>query len=174
MRPDPRQEYVEYLTSRLPQLRRTAYLLCGDQHRAEDLAQDTAITLYVKWHRAHAADNIDAYVYRMLVRQYLRQQRLAWSRVLLADRTPEQAALPESSIEERDRVATAVARLGHRQRAVIVLRYFCDMSVADTASVLGCSEGTVKSQAARAVATLRTLLNDSITDPTQDLSLPRH
>lgn len=174
MPPDPRQEYVEYLTSRLPHLRRTAYLLCGDEHRAEDLVQDTAITLYAKWHRAWAADNVDGYVHRMLVRQYLRQRRLAWSRVLLNDRTPEHAAPPAASVEERDRIATAVARLGPRQRAVIVLRYFCDMSVADTASVLGCTEGTVKSQAARAVATLRALLQEPAAEPAPDLTLRRH
>ena len=160
MRPDPQRDYAEYLTSRLPYLRRTAYLLCGDEHRAEDVVQDTAIRLYLKWQRVQAADNVDAYVHRMLVRQYLRHQRLAWSRVWITDRTPEREAPAAASVEERDRVTRALAGLGRRQRMVIVLRYFCDLSVVDTAAVLNCSEGTVKSQTARALATLRGLLAD--------------
>lgn len=163
MRPDQRRDYTEYLTSRLPYLRRTAYLLCGDEHRAEDMVQDTAIRLYLKWHRVQAADNMDAYVHRMLVRQYSRQHRLAWSRVLITDQTPEQEARPSVSVEERDRVTRALTCLGRRQRMVIVLRYFCDLSVVDTAAVLNCSEGTVKSQTARALATLRGLLTEPST-----------
>ncbi|HEY3008930.1 MAG TPA: SigE family RNA polymerase sigma factor [Micromonosporaceae bacterium] len=160
MRPDPRQDFVEYVTARLPHLRRTAYLLCGDRHRAEDVVQDTTIALYTKWQLAQAAVNTDGYVHWMLVRQYLRQQRLAWSRVLLSDRTAERAAPSSGSVEERDRVSTALAQVGRRQRAGVVLRYFCDLSVSETATVLGCSEGTVKSQAARALTTLRGLLAD--------------
>ena len=162
MRPDPQQEFVDYLTARLPYLRRTAYLLCGDVHRAEDVVQGTAITLYLKWQRAGAADNVDAYVHRMLVRQYLRTHRLAWSRVLLVDRTADRAAPAAASVEERDRVARALAQLGHGQRTVVVLRYFCDLSVLDTAAALGCSEGTVKSQTARALAKLRGLLAEPV------------
>jgi RNA polymerase sigma-70 factor (sigma-E family) len=163
MRPDPQQEYVDYLTARLPYLRRTAYLLCGgDVHRAEDVVQGTAVTLYLKWQRAGAADNIDAYVHRMLVRQHIRTHRLAWSRVLLVDRAAERAAPDAASVEERDRVARALARLGQGQRTVIVLRYFCDLSVVDTAAALGCTEGTVKSQTARGLATLRGLLSEPV------------
>jgi RNA polymerase sigma-70 factor (sigma-E family) len=158
MRPDPQRDYAEYLTSRLPYLRRTAYLLCGDEHRAEDVVQDTAIRLHLTWHRVQAAGSVDAYVHQVLVRQFLRQRRLAWSRVLVTDRTPEREAPPAASVEERDRVTKALACLGSRQRMVVVLRYFCDLSVADTAAVLECSEGTVKSQTARALGTLRGLL----------------
>lgn len=173
MRPDPERDYAEYLTSRLPYLRRTAYLLCGDEHRAEDVVQDTAIRLYLKWHRVQAADNTDAYVHRVLVRQYMRQYRLAWSRVLIMDRTPERETPPAASVEERERVNKALAQLGRRQRMVIVLRYFCDLSVIDTAAVLDCSEGTVKSQTARALATLRGLLaEESPTRPRRDIPVP--
>ncbi len=172
MKPDPRQEYVEYLTARLPYLRRTAYLLCGDQHRAEDVVQDTAINLYLKWHRVQAAANMDAYVHRMLVRQSLRQHRLLWSRVLITDRTPEREAPAAASVEERDLVTTALARLARRQRMVVVLRYYCDLSVADTAAALDCSEGTVKSQASRALATLRGLLAGSTTRTDRAVAVP--
>ena len=161
MEPESRQHYVEYLTSRWPYLHRTALLMCGDEHRAEDVVQETAIRLYLKWQRVQAADNMNAYVHRILVRLCFRQHRSAWSRVLVTDRTPEREAPPADSVEERDRVTRALARLGNRQRMVIVLRYFCDLSVIDTAIVLNCSEGTVKSQAARALATLRGLLADT-------------
>jgi DNA-directed RNA polymerase specialized sigma24 family protein len=73
-------------------LHRTAYLLCGDAHLAEDLVQSTALALYRKWHRVQAADNIDAYVRRVLVNEFLGERRRPWSRVVLFDRTPELAA----------------------------------------------------------------------------------
>jgi RNA polymerase sigma-70 factor (sigma-E family) len=165
MNPDPRNQYVEYLASRWPYLHRTAFLLCGDEHRAEDVVQETAIQLYLKWQRVQAADNMNAYVHRILVRKCLRQHRSAWSRVLVTDRTPEREAPPADSFEERDRVTRALRHLGRRQRMVLVLRYFCDLSVIDTAAVLDCSEGTVKSQAARALATLRGLLAETPARP---------
>ncbi len=158
MRPDCEREYVEYVTARLPKLHRAAYLLCGDPHRAEDIVQSTALAVYLKWRRVRAADNIDGYVHRMLVRQYLDQQRLGWWRVLLMDRPPERAAPPPPGIEERDAVTAALARVAPGQRAVLVLRFFCDLSVEATAAALGCSTGTVKSQTARGLATLRRLL----------------
>jgi RNA polymerase sigma-70 factor (sigma-E family) len=169
MKPDPRQHYVEYLAARWPYLHRTAFLLCGDAHRAEDVVQDTAIRLYLKWDRVEAADNMNAYVHRILVRLCLRQHRSAWSRVLLMARTPDREAPSAGNVEERDRITRALGRLGPRQRMVIVLRYFCDLSVIETAAALDCSEGNVKSQAARALATLRGLLADlparaSVTD----------
>lgn len=161
MRDGNEQEYVEYLRVRLHKLHRAAYLLCGDVHLAEDLVQSTALVLYRKWRVVRAADNVDAYVHRMLVNQFLGERRRPWSRVLLSDRTPEQAAPQSPGVDERDAVRGALARLGRRQRAVLVLRYFCDLTVADTAAVMDCSTGTVKSQTARALATMRQLLDDA-------------
>ncbi|WP_064741675.1 SigE family RNA polymerase sigma factor [Hamadaea tsunoensis] len=165
MSTDPQQDYVEYLSTRWPYLRRTAFLLCGDVHRAEDVLQDTAIRLYLKWDQVRAADNMNAYVHRVLVNMCVRQYRLAWSRVLVTHRTPEREAPSADSVEERDRVTRALAALGRRQRMAVVLRYFCDLSVSEAAVVLNCSEGTVKSQTARALATLRGLLAEPSIPP---------
>jgi len=158
MRAEAEHECAEYLAARLPRLHRIAYLLCGDGHRAEDIAQATAIAIYTNWKRVRAADNTDGYVHRMLVREYLGQRRLSWARVLLTDRMPERAAPDGASVEDRVAVLTALAGLPKRQRAAVVLRYFSDLSVQDTALALGCSEGNVKSQTARGLATLRELL----------------
>jgi len=157
MQAEAEQECADYLAARLPRLHRIAYLLCGDGHRAEDIAQATAVAIYTNWKRVRSADNTDAYVHKMLFRQYLGQRRLSWSRVLLTDRMPERAA-PAVCVEDRVAVLAALSTLPKRQRAAVVLRYFSDLSVQDTAAALGCSEGTVKSQTARGLATLREFL----------------
>lgn len=151
---------MEYLRARMHRLHRAAYLLCGDAHLAEDLVQSTALALYRKWRTARAADNLDAYVHRMLVNQFLSEKRRPWSRVLLSDRPPDPPALPDPDADpdDRDAVRAALARLGPRQRAVLVLRFFCDLSVEDTAVTLRCSTGNVKSQTSRALAGMRRLL----------------
>jgi RNA polymerase sigma-70 factor (sigma-E family) len=161
MRAEAERDYIEYMRARLHHLHRTAYLLCGDAHFAEDLVQSTALALYRKWHRVQAADNIDAYVRRVLVNEFLGERRRPWSRVVLVDRTPEQAAPESLSGEERQGLRAALTQLPPRRRAVLVLRYLCDLSVEETAGVLGCSTGTVKSQAARGLATMRKWLVES-------------
>jgi len=160
MRAESEPEYVEYLSARVPRLHRAAYLLCGDAHLAEDLVQSTALLLFRKWRTVRGADNLDAYVHRMLVNQFLSEKRRPWYRVLLSDRTPEPVPPAVLELEERDAVRAALARLGPRQRAVLVLRFFCDLSVEDTAEALRCSTGNVKSQTARGLATMRKLLGD--------------
>jgi RNA polymerase sigma-70 factor (sigma-E family) len=152
-------EYVTFLSSRLPRLHRAAYLLCGDRHRAEDIVQATALNLFLKWRYANAADNMDGYLHRMLVREFLGQRRVRWARVLLTDRLPDKPVAPPDDVENRDAVLAGLARLPIGQRAVLVLRFFCDLSVADTAATLNCSEGNVKSQTARGLATLRRLMS---------------
>lgn len=161
MRAEDEQDYVAYLRASLPRLHRTAYLLCGDAHLAEDLVQATALALYRQWRRVQAADNVDAYVHRMLVNQFLGEKRRPWSRVILRDRPPEPPASRTASVEDRDAVRRALAQLGPRQRAVLVLRFFCDLTVAQTAEALACSTGNVKSQTARGLSTLRRLLTGS-------------
>ncbi|SBT46400.1 SigE family RNA polymerase sigma factor [Micromonospora auratinigra] len=158
MRPDLEREYVEYVQARLPRLHRTAYLLCGDAFQADDIVQATLTALYVNWKRAVAADNLDGYVHRILSRRFLDERRRGWSRVLLGDRLPELPAPTESGVEERDVLVTALRSLPPGQRAVVVLRYFGDLSVEATAAALGCSTGNVKSQCARGLAGLREAL----------------
>jgi RNA polymerase sigma-70 factor (sigma-E family) len=149
------QEFTQYVTTRLGSLRRAAYLLCQDWQRADDLVQTTITRLYAHWGRAAALEYTDAYARTILVRAYLGEQRSGWARrVSLA------AALPDrpGQVPDRDAaldVRAALAALPPRQRATLVLRFYCDLTVAETASVLGCSEGTVKSQTAKGIASLR-------------------
>jgi len=162
MKAHDEREYVEYVSARLPRLHRAAYLLCGDAHRADDIVQATVTALYRHWGRASAADNIDAYVHRMLTRQYLDEKRLAWSRVLLDRFTPDRATPEGLAYEEQDTVHTALRQLPRGQRAVLVLRFLCDQSIEDTAAALRCSAGNVKAQTARGLEAMRQLLASSL------------
>jgi RNA polymerase sigma-70 factor (sigma-E family) len=149
------REYVEYVSARLPALRRAAYLLCRDPHRADDIVQATTTALYRRWHRARDADSLDAYVHRMLVRKYLDERRLLWAGVRLMRQTPDAVEQPVSRVEDREELRAALARLPHAQRTVLVLRFVCDMSVEQVAQVLDCSPSNVKSHCARGLAAMR-------------------
>lgn len=162
MRAESERDYEEYVSARLPRLHRAAYLLCGDADRADDVVQATLTALYVQWRRARAAQNIDAYVHRMLVRRYFDEKRLAWSRVVLTASLPDKPAQPPSTVEDREEVLAALHRVPRGQRAVLVLRYFCDLSVEETAKALGCSIGNVKSQSARGLAALRQVMGVTV------------
>ncbi|MFY1689635.1 SigE family RNA polymerase sigma factor [Plantactinospora sp. WMMB782] len=154
------QEYVEYVSTSLERLRRTAYLLTNDLSRADDVVSSTLLSVYLHWSRIHTVENLDGYVHRILVRRYVDESRRWWSRVLLARPLPEPVAKPVASTEDAQAIRAALATLGRSQRAVLVLRFFCDMSVAETAAALNCSTGNVKSQTARGLATMRTLLRE--------------
>ena len=161
MRDGSEAEYVEYVTARIPALRRLAYLLAGDEHRADDLVQQTITTLYVKWRRACTATHLDGYVRTMLVRTYLDERRLAWARVRLLSEAPE-SSTPDSGtgVEDRQVLRAALAQVPRRQQAVLVLRFLYDLPVDEVAATLGCSSGTVKSQTSRGLAALRRLLGE--------------
>jgi RNA polymerase sigma-70 factor (sigma-E family) len=151
-------EFTEYVAARLPWLGRVAYLLCQDRHRAEDLVQTAITRLYVHWRRAVAADNLDGYARTVLVRVYLSERNSAWARrVRVSPLLPDDTALAADIDAELD-LRAALAMLPPRQRAAVVLRYYCDLSVDQTAAVLGCSAGTVKSQTARGLDSLRRLV----------------
>jgi RNA polymerase sigma-70 factor (sigma-E family) len=158
MRPELEREYVEYVSGRLSRLHRTAYMLCGDAHRAEDIVQVTLTGLYVNWKQAVRADNLDGYVHRILVRRYLDDRRLRWSRVRLGDPPDVPTADEQSRLDDRDELLTALRALPKGQRAVVVLRYLSDLSVEQTAEALGRSVGNVKSQCSRGLAALRELM----------------
>ncbi|MGN9778684.1 SigE family RNA polymerase sigma factor [Micromonospora sp. H33] len=157
---DGDDEYVEYVTARIPALRRLGCLLTGDEHRADDLVQQTITTLYVKWARARAADDLDRYVRTMLVRTFIDERRRAWSRVRLFAAPPEPAAVQDAGAEDREVLRAALARVPRRQQAVLVLRFICDLPVNEVAEILGCSPGTVKSQTSHGLAALRRLLGE--------------
>jgi RNA polymerase sigma-70 factor (sigma-E family) len=156
-------DFTEYVTARSAWLRKVAYLLCGDWHRADDLVQTAITRLYANWPRAARAANLDGYARRTLVNTFLAEQRTSWwRRVDLRgiDHDPPPAAGPD--LDAGLDLQAALDRLPARQRATVVLRYFGDLPVAETARALGCSEGTVKSQTAKAVETLRELLAEPI------------
>jgi RNA polymerase sigma-70 factor (sigma-E family) len=154
------REYVEYVSARLPALRRAAYLLCRDPHRADDIVQATTTALYRTWRRVRAADSIDGYVHRTLVRKYLDERRLPWNRVRLMWQIPDPVEHPVSRIEDRDQLRAALARLSHAQRTVLVLRFVCDLSVEQVAEILGTSQSNVKSHCARGLAAMRKAIRD--------------
>jgi RNA polymerase sigma-70 factor (sigma-E family) len=136
-------------------LRRLAYLLCQDRDRVDDLVQTAITRLYVRWARAREIEYIDAYTRTILVRVYLKDRASGWAtRVDRSGLIPDAAAMaqdPEATLDMR----AALARLAPRQRATLVLRFYCDLSTEQTAEMLGCSPGTVKSQTAKGLAALR-------------------
>jgi RNA polymerase sigma-70 factor (sigma-E family) len=154
-------EFVEYFASRSGAMRGTAYLLCGDWHRAEDLVSATFIKLYRAWSRISRHDTLDAYTRQTLVRTFISDGRRGWfRREHVADALPEPAPSGPVATEDRQVLLAALTRVPPRQRAVLVLRYWEDLSVEETARLLNCSTGTVKSQAARGLQTLRGLLTE--------------
>jgi RNA polymerase sigma-70 factor (sigma-E family) len=154
-------DYRAYASARMAALRRTAYLLCGDWHHAEDAVQSVLTKLYVHWDKVERKQALDAYVRTMLVRATLEQRRRVWwRRELSVAELPDTVAHPSDSTEERLALAAALAQMPPRQRAVIVLRFWEDLDVAQTAAALGCSEGTVKSQSSRGLDSMRRLLSD--------------
>ena len=149
------QEYREFAGSRAASLHRTAYLLCGDWHLADDLVQETFVQTFRHWRRVQRADNQNAYVKRILINEFNRH----WQRyggLPVADNDRLQVAVPDISDEvvSRADLLRALLTLPARQRATVVLRYLEGMSERETAAVMRCSEGTVKSQTARALNAL--------------------
>jgi RNA polymerase sigma-70 factor (sigma-E family) len=162
MRTDSEAEYVDYVTARLPALHRAAFLLCGgDAARADDVVQSTITRLYQRWKQASRADNLHAYVHRMLVHTFVDEQRRAWSRVRLLPWVGSDGPAggePQAAVDERDVLVAALRTLPPRQRAVLVMRFLLDRPIEEVAEALGCSEGTVKSQTSRGLSVLRDLL----------------
>jgi RNA polymerase sigma-70 factor (sigma-E family) len=155
--------FSEYVAGQRVRLVRAARLLTvGDEAEAEDLVQATLTKLYVNWSRVIRADDPVAYGYRSLTNTFLDERRRAHRRrEVVTDTTPE-VADPTADPDTRRLVLEALEGLAPRQRAVIVLRHFLQYDVAAAAEVLGCAEGTVKSQNAKALAHLREVLGASL------------
>jgi RNA polymerase sigma-70 factor (sigma-E family) len=158
-RPDD-GEFSELVAARSHALRRTAYLMCGDWHQAEDLAQIAFIKLHAAWGRIRRREDLDAYLRKTLLRTCIDEKRRArWRREQPAsDTLPDRPALDaaaDSAAADRDLLVAALRTLPAVQRAVLVLRFWEDQSVEETARLLGCSAGTVKSQTSRGLAALR-------------------
>jgi len=155
--------FVEFAQAARARLRRTAYLLCGDWDQASDHVQEALIRVYVAWPRLTRAGREHAYARKAVVSAFLDHARRRSSTEIPREPDPE---LPSGldvaeSVTARAALMGALTQLPPRQRACVVLRYFDDLSVADTAAVLGCSEGTVKSQTSRALASLRSEFDGS-------------
>ena len=158
------QQFTEFATLAAPRLRRTAFLLCGDWHTAEDLAQIALAKVFVSWHRISRRDAVHAYATRTLVNSYLASRRRKRATEVLLARLPDRA-VPPPAPELRLVVLDALAALPPKARAVVVLRYWEDLSVEQVAALLGCSAGNVKSQSARGLDKLRALLADAAPTP---------
>lgn len=149
-------DFDAFVAARSRALRKAAWLLTGDWHSAEDLLQTALAKCYLAWSQI-ASGREEAYVRRVLVTTYATWWRRAWRGEQPTDAVLETADPydePERA-ELRLVLLQALGGLTRRQRATVVLRYYCDLSEAETADTLGCSVGTVKSQAARGLARLR-------------------
>ena len=151
------EEFAAYMQARQPSLLRTAYLLTGDRHTAEDLVQTALAKLYLSWDKVQQRDSLDGYVRRILVNENNSLWRRGWKkREYSTDDMPDHDHATDRYDEgQRDAVWDIVQTLPRKARAVVVLRYYEQLSEAETAEALGISVGTVKSQASRALATLR-------------------
>jgi RNA polymerase sigma-70 factor (sigma-E family) len=157
--------FTEYVTTQLEQLRRLAYVLCQDSHRADDLVQEAITKLYLHWHQSHRIANLDGYVRAIVVREFINTQRLGWARrVRLFAKPLEGPAVAAASVEDRLVLREALSRMPPKQRAVVVLRFMCDLPVEEVADILGCSNGTVKSQTSAGLVTLRRHLGEFLVE----------
>lgn len=150
-------EFTAYLAARQPALLRTAYLLTGDRHQAEDVLQTSLAKLYLAWDKVRDRGAIDGYVRRIMVNENNSVWRRGWKRREHATDSVPEAAPHRDAYDEGvgDALWQVVQTLPRKARAVVVLRYYEQLTEAETAEVLGITVGTVKSQTSRALATLR-------------------
>ncbi|KUN85970.1 RNA polymerase subunit sigma-24 [Streptomyces bungoensis] len=156
-------EFQSFMIGRWPRLMRTAFLLTGEQHAAEDLVQSTLEKAFVAWRRVGSADDPEAYVRRVMINLHARRHRRRLKE-FLAPR--DDSGLVREIADTGDRIAqaddrrallTALAQLPARQREAVVLRYWEDLTETQAAEAMGCSVGTVKSNAAKGITKLRAI-----------------
>ena len=150
-------EFSDFMHGRWPQLVRLGYGLTGDRQLAEDLAQTAFARAYASWGRVRRADNPDAYLRRIVINANSSRFRKVRVGEVLTATVPELMAAADGADRrgDRDALVTALLELPYGQRAAVVLRYWLDLTETETAAILGCSVGNVKSQASRALAKLR-------------------
>ena len=162
-RPDAtRADFESWMVARQGRLLRTAYLLTGDVHAAEDLVQTALAKLYLAWDRVSDAPSVDAYARKIMVNEHTSMWRRLWRhREVVSDTSSYDVPTPADEYDGvGDVLWSAVRALPERQRAVVVLRYYEQLSEKETADALGVTVGTVKSQASRALDSLRVHLGD--------------
>jgi RNA polymerase sigma-70 factor (sigma-E family) len=150
--------YVDYVAARQAHLRRIAYAVCGDWHRAYDLLQTSLTKLYLAWPRLRDDTSPDAYVRRIIVRADIDERRRPWRRERPGLDGHDRAAAAGLPVEERSELFEALQALPAMQRKVVLLRHWLGLSVQETAQELDISEGTVKSHASRGLAALQRVL----------------
>lgn len=163
------QEFAEYFVARRDVVRRTAYLICGDWHRADDLTQTAFVTLHRRWRKIRDKGALDAYVRRSLIRAAIDESRRPWRRERSTEEVPEPSSSPSGdgmgdAVATRAALVDGLQQVPSRQRAVLVLRFLEGQSVAAVAAAMNCTEGTVKSQTARGLDALRAALGDALDD----------
>ena len=161
-------EYAEFVAAAWRPLYRTAYLMVGNHAQAEDLVQTALTNTYASWHKVRDLGAAQAYARTAVVRS-----ATSWFRTPARRREHLTAELPETPYvtdhSTRPVLLDALRQLPPRQRAVVVLRFYEDLSVAQAAHALGCSEGTVKSQTSDALGRLRALLGDAVVPSTEGM-----
>ncbi|AGL16682.1 SigE family RNA polymerase sigma factor [Actinoplanes sp. N902-109] len=156
-------DFDEFVQGRGRALLRFAYVLSGDAHLAEDLVQEVLARMHRRWDRIAAMDNAEAYVRTAIVRQFLSwRRRRAYREAVLAE-VPEAAGSeePQQHVVARDQMWRLLRGLPRAQRAVLVLRFYCDLPDPAIAELLGCGQSTVRSQAARALTRMRAMITDN-------------
>ena len=158
--------FTDFAAASRGRLRSTAYLLCSDWERASDHVQEGLIRVYVAWPRLVRGGGELAYARKAVVSAFLDASRKRSSRERPTSAHPDRATSEDVAAAVADRAAlmAALGRLPERQRACVVLRYFEELDVRETAAALSCSEGTVKSQTSRALASLRAMFEDASRD----------
>ncbi|WP_020669376.1 SigE family RNA polymerase sigma factor [Amycolatopsis nigrescens] len=158
------QEFAEYFAAKRDSVRRTAYMLCGDWHRADDLAQIAFVALHRRWRKIRDRSATDAYLRKTLVRASIDESRRPWRRERQVEQLPEaeSGGRLDEQVATRQDLLVGLREVPPKQRAVLVLRYFEGLDVAGVAKALGCSEGNVKSQTARGLANLRGVLGEEV------------
>lgn len=159
-------EFAEFVRATGTQLHRAALLLTGDHHLAEDLTQTTYAKVYASWRRVSRADNPVAYARTTLLNTFLSHRRLRRSSELPSDLSVDEDGVPDGDPAVRMDLLAALATLPPQDRAVLVLRYWEDRSVADTARDLGLTETTVRTRSRRALQRLRPLVGADLTERT--------
>jgi RNA polymerase sigma-70 factor (sigma-E family) len=159
--------FEDFVAARGSDLWRSAWLLTGDAHKAEDLVQTALLKCWRRWDSIARDGAVEGYVRRVLVSTYTDWWRRRWTGEVPTEAVPDVVAAGEQDLAEQRRdVLVALATLTRGQRAVLVLRYFEDLTEAETAAVLGVTVGTVKSQAARAMRALRS--SPALTEPSEE------
>jgi RNA polymerase sigma-70 factor (sigma-E family) len=158
-----KEGFASYVIGARPALRRNAFLLVGDWFATDDLVQQTLITVYRRWEHLDRHEELSAYTRTVMVRLFLSDRRHhRWTREMLADWTPEPAPTQGEAARVEDRIVllNALATLSAKQRTLVYLRYWEDLSVEESARIMNCSSSTVRSSSSRVLRILRKRLGD--------------